>query len=486
VGAVGSSYDGILASLLARTGHPALKAIAPRFSAWDNFADEWAPGGLPAEGPMGEWFSLVNDLDRGDITDIFGWTAGVVTGGVRPVRAEILPKAMQEHQRNIDLDAVFARLQFRDDVAFGHSIDDTSPHSLGPAADEVPVYAYGGWFDAGLARGDARRFVAGANPGNRLRLGPWFHAGQFNASPFADHKDDFDHAKELLRFFDYHLRGVDEGFSREPRVAYYTMGPGDPGGVVGWRSADTWPVPGAETRTLFLSAGHRMSATPPAPESAADAYTVDLTAASDPGSRWGLIVGTGKKRGYGDQADLDEKLLVYTGAPLANAVEVTGHPIVHLFIDANAADGGVFAYLQDVRPDGEVRYVTEGELRLIDRRIGESPVHGDPVPYHSLRREDAEPMVPGEVAEVVFDLLPTSFVFPAGDSIRLAIAGADAGVFAIPDHPANLIYQIHRDRQHPSRIELPTYKTGLGNRGPGTGEGDRESGIGNRGSGTDD
>lgn len=136
---------------------------------------------------------------------------------------------------------------------------------------------------------------------------------------------------------------------------------------------------------------------------------------------------------------------------------MTGHPIVRLFLSANASDGSLFAYLEDVYPSGEVRYVTEGLLRLLHRQIGVSPLAGDPVPFRSYRRADARPLVPGEVVEVVFDLLPTSFVFCAGHSIRLAIGGADARTFAAPVLTSPLIYELHRDAVHPSRLELPTY-----------------------------
>jgi len=77
--------------------------------------------------------------------------------------------------------------------------------------------------------------------------------------------------------------------------------------------------------------------------------------------------------------------------------------------------------------------------------------------FHTFLRADARPLVPGEVAELVFDLLPTSFLFPEGHAIRIAIAGVDAGQFDAPLPVSPLIYEVHRDLIHPSRIELPTY-----------------------------
>jgi hypothetical protein len=224
-----------------------------------------------------------------------------------------------------------------------------------------------------------------------------------------------------------------------------------------WKSTKVWPPPGAVWQTLFFAPERRLNPQPAAVQSATDRYQVDETATSGPGSRWGLIVGTGIRRGYADQRDRDRRLLTYTTQPLQQDLEVTGHPIVRLFLSANANDGAVFAYLEDVRPNGEVRYVTEGQLRLLHRKLGTSPFEDDPVPFRSYRRADGRPLVPGEITEVVFDLLPTSFLFRAGHRVRLAIAGVDAGFFDAPLPVSPLIYEVHRDQPHPSRLDLPTY-----------------------------
>ena len=50
-------------------------------------------------------------------------------------------------------------------------------------------------------------------------------------------------------------------------------------------------------------------------------------------------------------------------------------------------------------------------------------------PHRSESRADALPLVPGEVAELSFDLWATSVLFRAGHRIRVALAGADADTF---------------------------------------------------------
>lgn len=492
VGATGSSYDGTLASLLARNGHPALKVIVPRFSGWDVYGDIFAPGGLKAAALINDWGRLTTALDRGRLSDVFGWTGGVVARGVRPVDEALLPQAMAEHARNVDLVALLRNLAYRDDpdprpsaVAQGApsgvegrgrplTMDDVSPHVLDDRAAHVAIYAYAGWFDGAFPRGQIRQYLANRNPGSRLRVGPWFHGGEFNASPSANGRNnDFDHARELLRFADYHLRGIDNGFGAETPVHYYTMG------EERWKSAAVWPPPGASWASFVLAPGQALvqgvrgvrlqadqrpnarTTTTPESDHDVDRYHVDPTVTTGPGSRWGLIVGTGARRGYRDRRDGARRLLTYTTRPLPADLEVTGHPVVRLFLAANATDGAVFAYLEDVRPNGEVRYVTEGQLRLVHRALSASPLPNDPVPFRTYHRADARSLVPGEVVEVLFDLLPTSFVFRAGHAIRLAIAGADAGAFEALLPVSPLIYEVHRDGEHPSRVELPTYPAAL-------------------------
>jgi len=63
-------------------------------------------------------------------------------------------------------------------------------------------------------------------------------------------------------------------------------------------------------------------------------------------------------------------------------------------------------------------------------------------------------LIPGEVAELRFDLLPTSYSFKMGHSIRLAIAGADQDHFAsFPGAPPTV--SIQRSVPYPSCVELP-------------------------------
>ena len=59
-----------------------------------------------------------------------------------------------------------------------------------------------------------------------------------------------------MRWFDYWLKGKNNGIMKEPPVKYYVMGdvtdPQAPGNE--WRTAHGWPVP-AKSTSYFLHAG---------------------------------------------------------------------------------------------------------------------------------------------------------------------------------------------------------------------------------------
>ena len=58
--------------------------------------------------------------------------------------------------------------------------------------------------------------------------------------------------------------------------------------------------------------------------------------------------------------------LSYAGKPLAADTDVTGSGAADLWIAADGPDANLFAYLEDVSPDGSVRVVTESPVFAAD------------------------------------------------------------------------------------------------------------------------
>jgi uncharacterized protein len=148
-----------------------------------------------------------------------------------------------------------------------------------------------------------------------------------------------------------------------------------------------------------------------------------------------------------------------TSDPLDADVEITGHPIVQLFITSTHTDGAFFVYLEEVDENGKVTYLTEGELRALHRRISnEQPATKLPVPYHSFKKKDTMPLVPGQVAELRFGLQPISVLVKKGHRLRIAIAGHDKDTFARIPAEGTPVIAVQRNGRALSMIELPVIK----------------------------
>jgi len=173
---------------------------------------------------------------------------------------------------------------------------------------------------------------------------------------------------------------------------------------------------------------------------------------------------------------MDKKCLVYTSSPMEQDTEVTGHPIVHVWVSSTAEDGDFFFYLEDVDEKGRAVLITEYPLRAgfaglhdDDEQIATADVDVKPdLPWHGYKGADYNDQIlaGSNVVELVVDLHPTSWVFRKGHAIRISLACADFPTFSLhpklapsndPDDPSNIVPMItvYRDKAHSSYLELP-------------------------------
>jgi uncharacterized protein len=468
VGTFGISYDGNAAELAAAANQPAIRAVMPLY---DNFDVLWAiqAGGVAQRGLLQEWGRVVAALDRDDVCgadEVTGWNCWrdrVLTPGVEPVDGagrKLLPELIRQHH-NINVDQAVAKIEFADDRLGAFSLADISPSGLRTRieASKVPMMVWCGWFDGGGGEDALTRYRNFSNP-QVVIIGPLSHGGDFNVDPFAPkHTPPEPPTEEQFKmeadFFDRTLRN-DNPPPIQSSVRYYTMGEGQ------WHTTNTWPPEGLSAERLYFETNHTLSAEGPSLAEASDSYTVDFTASTGKQSIWATGYGGGDVV-YPDRANEDKKLLVYNSAPLQTDVEITGSPVLSLEIASTTADGAIHAYLEDVSPEGRVTYLDEGILRLIDRKeVDPKSLPYAPLgPAHSFLRKDAEPMIPGQPAKIRFALYPTSVLMRTGHSIRIALAGADAGVFQRYPVEGTPVWTVYRDRSLASFIDLPIAKRGL-------------------------
>jgi putative CocE/NonD family hydrolase len=458
VAGFGTSYGANTADWMAERNHPALKAVISRSPDYDPYADLYFPGGVP-NAYMGRTWGL--SVKAMDLNVKRNYKDG--PRGIKPVDEDqggrLLAAAVEARRQVPSVWEALRGITYRDDRPQnwgGWSMDDWGIHAWREAVERsrVPIQSWGSWMDAGTANGVLHRFMTLANP-QHVFVGAWSHGGGHDASPYRpeDTEPNPPYGLQLLEdlcFLERNMRGrtASRG-SMDTLLVYFTMGEEQ------WKTTARWPVPGSEPQRWYFAAEGKLLRNAPTATAAVDRYAVDFQATTGTRNRWATN-NTGDDVVYGDRSTADRRLLTYTSEPLAEDVEITGQPVVDLYVTSTQTDGTFAVTFEDVAPDGYVRYLTEGQLRAVHRKIStEEPPYRVLGPYHSFKRKDASPLVPGEITQITFELMPLSVVVRAGHHLRVAIAGADADTFQrIPEAGAPII-MMYRTATYPSHIVLP-------------------------------
>ncbi len=463
VGGVGISYLGQTAELLVATEHPSVKAIAPFYNPADPYTDIAFPGGLFNQRYINGWSTMDDYLDRNEIPPVFGRVAGWLSAGVRPVDGKTgqkdLREAIQQHQKNGNAFLLGHGVTYRDETTSNLDVcvDDMAIHQYREIIfrSQIPSFGLGSWMDAGTGDAVIRRFLT--YPGaDHAVIGAWNHGGLMQASPYSDPKAPIspslqDQRRELLHFFDAHLKGIDNGAQAERVLYYYLLGQET------WQQTSTWPPAGVSMKPWYLNQDSKLSQGASKENQGEDHYTVDYDASSGEYNRWWEMSSVlGWTVEYPDRISQTSRLLGYTSPPLEQDIEMIGYPVAKMYIESSESDCAFYLYLDDVAPDGKITYISEGQLRAIHRKVStEIPPYTLQIPYHSFRKSDAWPMERGEVAEINFGLLPVAVRLPKDHRIRLSLAGHDKGTFSRFPINGTPEWRVLRNAIHASKIELP-------------------------------
>ncbi|MBN9733518.1 MULTISPECIES: CocE/NonD family hydrolase [unclassified Pseudonocardia] len=391
VGVYGCSNTGDAAMHTLTVRPPHLKAVLAGCFSWDKY-DAWRVGGISAQWGFGPSRTVEQDLANTPVDGDEDKT--------------LLREAAVEHQKATPLADMWRGMPYRDSWTSATQSRFWSEGSVGSYADQVraadvPVYVIGGWHDELRGQGIATLLNV---PGSRLLVGPWKHCE--NAG--------FGLVEEAHRFFDQHLKGIDTGIDAEPPIHYATPR-SDAADATGleWTAAQSWPPTGTGPQPTTLGGDGVLGSAAPG----ARGFTVDTAAEcpTDPGS--GSTIQPCHIPGSGTS---------WTGPVLDAATELTGTPVADLTVRTDRRDGDVFAYLEEVAPDGRTTVITEGRQRISLRAEHPAPYTlPEGVPWHRAYAADAAPVTPGGAVRLRFAMLPTSYEVPAGHRIRVTVTGHD-------------------------------------------------------------
>lgn len=453
----GISYTGTTAEMLIVNNHPALKASMPGHGIFDAYTDVAFPGGVFDHTFIQLWGFLGRNLDNNNASMFrpvlpAGW---LLMKGVKPVETDKdlsqLKEAIRQHATNQYVFEMIHDKDYSDDtLPDGTGIDASSVYPRKDKIEEsnIPILAWCSWLDSGLVDAIITRFINLKNPMIAI-LGDWNHGLGFSANQFFPDRSvtptPTERVNAWVNFFDICLKG--NGIQGKT-LYYYTMVEEK------WNKTNRWPPEGHTRKLWYLSENNTLSTSIPQTDSGADSYRINFTATTGRLNRWWTLLA--QPIDYSNRAKAEKKLLTYTSSPIEEDMEITGNPIVTLYIDSTHEDGALHVYLDDVDEHGNITYITDGQLRVIHRKISsEDPPYKIMVPYHSYKKKDAKPLIPGEIAEIKFGLYATSVVIRKGHRIRIAIAGADKDTFAKYPAEGRPTINVQRNKNYASYIDLP-------------------------------
>jgi len=388
IGLAGISYYAINQWFVANHQPPSLKAIIP----WEGFADLYRDA-----------------LFHGGILSLFmpNWF-------MAHMMHHLLGRASQHHPNGWQINTLHFWLQ--------NSLDSGAFRGSQAQWDKitVPMFSVGNWSGMGLhLRGNTEAFMRAATPYKKLRI----HAGT-HVHPFYTEEG----RRDQLRFFDYWLKGIDNGIMDEPPVKLAIRKGRD---EIEWRHEHEWPLARTRWTKLYFdlspsTAQKRLGAL--VQENPGSSSSVSYPATSL-GSMGSTSAASSQVMGGGIPAGMGVSLET---PPLAQDVEVTGPIVTVLWVSSSTEDMDLFLTIRNIDAEGKDILetgqqgtpvpVAKGWLRVSHREL--DPELSLPYrPYHRHQRRLY--LKPGEIVRVEVEIWPTSKVFRKGHRIRLDVQPRD-------------------------------------------------------------
>jgi len=441
IGMTGESYYGYTQWAVASLNHPNLKCIAPGITSADIFGVISFNNNVFCMQQKAGWAYQMNARKMNNPLKLDPWHLPLISmDDDAGIRCEFYKNYIRHPSRD----------------SYWEPVNFYGKHSQ----VRIPVYHWGGWYDVFVA-GTIKDWIAVKENSDsaEARKNQWLLIAPIDheLTPMETHRiGKIDIGKEawtydrIQRFFDYWLKGIDNGFAKTPRVEIFTIGDNK------WRYEDTWPLARTKyTNYYFHSKGHAntlygdglLDRRKPG-NSPADNYVYDP---NDPVTiTLGIDLWSMAKE-LKDRTSVEKRkdVLVYTLPKLDKELEITGPINVTLFAASSARDTDFTATLVDAFPDGYAHMIQEGIVRA------------------RYRNSDSEASLiePGKIYEYTIDLWATSYVIKQGHRIRVEISSSNfnrwdrnlntGNEFGMDDKVVKATQTIYHDKKHPSHITLP-------------------------------
>jgi len=395
IGLLGISYYAVTQWRVATLRPPHLSAICPWEGYVDYYRDSTHHGGILSSGFASYWWpKQCLAVQHGNPSSPH---SDRLTGG-----------RMNGDTALSDAMLIANRTDYPADI-LRHNLDSAWWRERTPVLSriEVPLFSAGNWGGPGMhLRGNIEGFLGVASKDKWLSL----HTGKHWTSFYLPK-----YVAMQKRFFNFYLRGEQNGWDREPRVQMIVR---DPRGER-FRTSDQYPLPDMVARRHYLDA-------------------TSSTLSPDKPVR----SGEAKYDAMGDG-------VTFTTPPLGADLELNGPIKAHLLVSSSTEDMDLFATVRAFDATGnewiidgahELAPISRGWLRVSQRRL--DPVRSTELrPFHAHDR--VQKLMPGAGYEVDVEIWPTLAVLPAGCRVALTIMGKD---FQFPGVPGRILHNHPQDR----------------------------------------
>ena len=444
VGTVGSSYKGQSQLEIISQRPPHLRASFIGCTDYNKY-DGWIRNGVPRA------FGSRPDTDWGTTPEERAAAIDREVMNTVPVDEDpdrkLLREAITEHTQNGTQTAAMRDLNWRNSVdsySGYHCWEDLSASTYKEEinASGTAIYLAGGNFD--VFRRDTFIIYQNLTTPKKLTLGPWYHTLPKNEPKWET---------EVHRWFDYWLKGIDNGITREKPYAIHVANYDFAGdryqgeGTGYYRSEDSWPLHEGR-RTAFypgpasgdVNAGNASTegaaavkngavygslGTAPDAETSAFTYHTVYGIRTSKESKF-----TTEENGMG----VDQQGIVFTGAPLTEEQTFIGHPMMHIafsvedpgWMAGGKLDTDFFATVSDFDPvSGRAFQFSDGHLRASLRAVKDNPPYDFlGLPWHENLEGSNEYLETGKRYDLDFDLMPAAYCLKPGHCLRVTLSNA--------------------------------------------------------------
>lgn len=334
----------------------------------------------------------------------------------------------------------------------------TEPLNLYPDSIQVPAFMIGGWYDHNvevmftlfdLLQTQGAPAVAAKH---KMLFGPWAHGGHGTSTVGGPSQGQMSHPNAVgwndslaLRFFDFYLRNIANGWENDPALRYYVPG------EEAWVNAPSWPPSNTTPTPFYLHPGGKLSSQ--SHPSSTDTLGTIVYDPRDPSPTvGGPTLRADLDQGPYDQAPVVESrsdILIFSTDTLTQPLVIRGEPSVILHVRSDRPDTDFAVRLTDVFPDGRSMLIRDGIRRMRFRSSYSSP----------------DTIIPGNHYEIEVELAQLAYTWLPGHRLRLDISSSNYPRFDCNLNNGDAMYTagdtlianntLHYSAIKPSRIILP-------------------------------